>query len=108
MIPIYQLHLIQNLILCQLTAISLTNFWNMPHLQVDISTIGKVQHFAARCIMDDYFWRSGVTTMLKSLKLHESCCPYFKLVSSCSPVLLLKTSLKILSFSDPRLINVVK
>ena len=38
-----------------------------PYLQKDISALEKVQRTAARYAMNNYSWRSSVTTMLNSL-----------------------------------------
>ena len=38
-----------------------------PHLQADISTIDKVQCTTARYVMNDFSWRSSITTMLNTL-----------------------------------------
>jgi len=52
------------------------------YVQVDISTLVKVQHTAAWYALNDYSWRSSVTAMLNSLDWPtlESCHVYSKLV----------------------------
>jgi len=54
----------------------------VPHLQVDISTLEKVQYTAARYALNDYSWRNSVTAMLKSLEWPtlKPRCVYSKLV----------------------------
>ena len=53
-----------------------------PHLQKDISALEKVQCTAARYAINNYSWRSRVTTMLNSLDWPtlKSRCLYSKLV----------------------------